>query len=97
MSTTPALADALAGGAVVLDGGMSNQLAAAGHDRAATSRVARCRRRIGDAHHAPQAGARAPSPASLRASGSSPLSNTNPSSRAWQAPMRGRLDGQANS
>ncbi|GGQ03791.1 homocysteine S-methyltransferase [Streptomyces griseomycini] len=32
MSTTPALADALAGGAVVLDGGMSNQLAAAGHD-----------------------------------------------------------------
>ncbi|CAL9622914.1 Homocysteine S-methyltransferase [Streptomyces sp. enrichment culture] len=32
MSTTPALADALADGTVVLDGGMSNQLAAAGHD-----------------------------------------------------------------
>ncbi|MEU6527375.1 homocysteine S-methyltransferase [Streptomyces sp. NPDC046924] len=29
---SPALADALAGGTVVLDGGMSNQLAAAGHD-----------------------------------------------------------------
>ncbi|MGC3003774.1 homocysteine S-methyltransferase family protein, partial [Streptomyces sp. G35A] len=32
MSGTPDLADALAGGTVVLDGGMSNQLAAAGHD-----------------------------------------------------------------
>ncbi|GAA2536500.1 MULTISPECIES: homocysteine S-methyltransferase [Streptomyces] len=32
MSTTPALTDALASGTVVLDGGMSNQLAAAGHD-----------------------------------------------------------------
>ncbi|GGW38042.1 homocysteine S-methyltransferase [Streptomyces griseoloalbus] len=32
MSTDPALAEALADGAVVLDGGMSNQLAAAGHD-----------------------------------------------------------------
>ncbi|WP_030861261.1 homocysteine S-methyltransferase [Streptomyces sp. NRRL S-37] len=32
MSTSPALAEALADGTVVLDGGMSNQLAAAGHD-----------------------------------------------------------------
>ncbi|MFD7768273.1 homocysteine S-methyltransferase [Streptomyces sp. NPDC059787] len=32
MSTHPALAEALADGTVVLDGGMSNQLAAAGHD-----------------------------------------------------------------
>ncbi|WP_309062515.1 homocysteine S-methyltransferase [Streptomyces sp.] len=32
MSTTPALTDALASGTVVLDGGMSNQLAAGGHD-----------------------------------------------------------------
>ncbi|MFF9485165.1 homocysteine S-methyltransferase [Streptomyces sp. NPDC014676] len=32
MSTPPALAEALADGTVVLDGGMSNQLAAAGHD-----------------------------------------------------------------
>ncbi|MET7291098.1 homocysteine S-methyltransferase [Streptomyces griseoloalbus] len=32
MSTAPALADALADGTVVLDGGMSNQLASAGHD-----------------------------------------------------------------
>ncbi|MFE9922610.1 homocysteine S-methyltransferase [Streptomyces sp. NPDC005774] len=32
MSGTPSLTDALAGGTVVLDGGMSNQLAAAGHD-----------------------------------------------------------------
>ncbi|CAL9398483.1 homocysteine S-methyltransferase [Streptomyces sp. Tu 3180] len=32
MSSAPALTDALAGGTVVLDGGMSNQLAAAGHD-----------------------------------------------------------------
>lgn len=32
MRTTPSLADALADGTVVLDGGLSNQLAAAGHD-----------------------------------------------------------------
>lgn len=32
MSTTPALAEALAEGTVVLDGGLSNQLASAGHD-----------------------------------------------------------------
>ncbi|NEC51493.1 homocysteine S-methyltransferase, partial [Actinospica acidiphila] len=32
MSTTESLAAALADGPVVLDGGMSNQLAAAGHD-----------------------------------------------------------------
>jgi homocysteine S-methyltransferase len=31
-NTTPALADALAGGTLVLDGGMSNQLESAGHD-----------------------------------------------------------------
>ncbi|BFO16621.1 hypothetical protein SHKM778_30090 [Streptomyces sp. KM77-8] len=32
MSSAPALAEALADGTVVLDGGMSNQLASAGHD-----------------------------------------------------------------